>query len=153
MLLSKIPKILMTIFTETLKHEWVKVLLFVLFQIWSEAVAGNDAVNFLSGMGGFLQAVLNGYGGLRLRETRLDIDPVLPPHTSRVNLVGIDYLGCSLDIYISDQSTTVTLTEASGTVKLSLFDYQSMARKPLFLGRPVKNPRGKIAVMEAGLRT
>uniref|UniRef100_A0A3Q4HDF7 Protein-glucosylgalactosylhydroxylysine glucosidase n=1 Tax=Neolamprologus brichardi TaxID=32507 RepID=A0A3Q4HDF7_NEOBR len=36
------------------------------FQVWSESSDGSGAVNFLTGMGGFLQAVLFGYTGFRL---------------------------------------------------------------------------------------
>lgn len=35
-------------------------------QVWSESPDGSGAVNFLTGMGGFLQAVLFGYTGFRL---------------------------------------------------------------------------------------
>lgn len=34
-------------------------------QVWSESPDGSGAVNFLTGMGGFLQAVLFGYTGFR----------------------------------------------------------------------------------------
>lgn len=34
-------------------------------QVWSESSDGSGAVNFLTGMGGFLQAVLFGYTGFR----------------------------------------------------------------------------------------
>lgn len=35
-------------------------------QVWSESSDGSGAVNFLTGMGGFLQAVVFGYTGIRL---------------------------------------------------------------------------------------
>lgn len=34
-------------------------------QVWSESSDGSGAVNFLTGMGGFLQAALFGYTGFR----------------------------------------------------------------------------------------
>lgn len=34
-------------------------------QVWTENADGSGAVNFLTGMGGFLQAVLFGFTGLR----------------------------------------------------------------------------------------
>ena len=37
----------------------------LLEQIWVENSDGSGAVNFLTGMGGFLQAVLFGYTGFR----------------------------------------------------------------------------------------
>lgn len=38
---------------------------YILSQVWSESSDGSGAVNFLTGMGGFLQAVLFGYTGFR----------------------------------------------------------------------------------------
>ena len=45
------------------------------------------AVNFLTGMGGFLQAVLHGYGGLRLHAEHVDFNPRLPPGTTALRFV------------------------------------------------------------------
>lgn len=41
-------------------------------QVWSESSDGSGAVNFLTGMGGFLQAVLFGYTGFRLADLLLN---------------------------------------------------------------------------------
>lgn len=38
---------------------------FLGLQVWSESSDGSGVVNFLTGMGGFLQAVLFGYTGFR----------------------------------------------------------------------------------------
>ncbi|XP_063801146.1 protein-glucosylgalactosylhydroxylysine glucosidase isoform X2 [Pseudophryne corroboree] len=42
------------------------------FKIWTENADGSGAVNFLTGMGGFLQAVLFGYTGFRHHNGRVD---------------------------------------------------------------------------------
>ena len=48
------------------------------FAVWTET-PGGGTVNFITGAGGFMQSVVFGYGGLRLREERLDLrQPPLP---------------------------------------------------------------------------
>ena len=42
-------------------------------QVWSEARVGLGAMNFITGMGGFLQGILFGYGGLRLTLADLSV--------------------------------------------------------------------------------
>uniref|UniRef100_A0ABM0M8F4 Acid trehalase-like protein 1-like n=1 Tax=Saccoglossus kowalevskii TaxID=10224 RepID=A0ABM0M8F4_SACKO len=83
------------------------------FKVWSEVSDGTGAVNFCTGMGGFLQAVLFGYGGFRLYPDYLEFNPVLPPATTRFNITGIDYLGSSLDFVILNDLVTVNMTEHS----------------------------------------
>ena len=41
------------------------------FYMWTENILGTGAVNFLTGMGGFLQGVLFGYLGIRTRLDRM----------------------------------------------------------------------------------
>lgn len=48
------------------------------------------AVNFLTGAGGFLQSVINGYAGLKLRLDGLYIErPQLPEGVQFLSLTGI----------------------------------------------------------------
>jgi len=63
-------------------------------------------------MGGFLQAVLFGYGGIRLYDKSLDFDPVLPPGCSEMRFTGVDYMGSSLSLIVNDRNMTITLTSA-----------------------------------------
>ena len=51
----------------------------------------NDAVNFVTGAGGFLQQVIYGYTGLRLGEKGLEpaFNPVLPSHIKRLTLRNV----------------------------------------------------------------
>ncbi len=48
-------------------------------QVWTEAQEGLGAMNFITGMGGFLQAILYGYGGIRIGLNRIDFKMTLPP--------------------------------------------------------------------------
>ncbi len=62
----------------------------------------NDAVNFLTGAGGFLQQVIFGYTGLRLGDGGLEqkFAPVLPTHINRLVLRGIKVRGKVYDVIV-----------------------------------------------------
>ncbi|NWW53981.1 PGGHG glucosidase, partial [Pedionomus torquatus] len=71
------------------------------FKVWVENSDGSGAVNFLTGMGGFLQAVLFGYTGFRITQTSLRFDPAFPEDTNRVEVTGVSYLGSRLKFTIT----------------------------------------------------
>jgi trehalose/maltose hydrolase-like predicted phosphorylase len=64
----------------------------------------NDAVNFLTGAGGFLQQVIYGYTGLRLADdgVRRAFAPVLPSTISRLALRGFRIRGKCYDIVVEN---------------------------------------------------
>ncbi|MGA5269785.1 discoidin domain-containing protein [Streptomyces lydicamycinicus] len=73
--------------------------------------AGKPAQDFLTGKGGFLQTFTHGLTGLRLREDRVRLDPMLPPQLSDgVTLRGLHWQGRTYDIEIGAHQTTVRLT-------------------------------------------
>ncbi|XP_033113241.1 protein-glucosylgalactosylhydroxylysine glucosidase-like isoform X2 [Anneissia japonica] len=80
------------------------------FMTWTENPDGSGAVNFQTGMGGFLQTIMFGFGGIRIGEC-LDVDFVLPPKSSTFNITGLNYLGSSLNFVAQETSLSVTLTE------------------------------------------
>ena len=72
-------------------------------------------------MGGFLQSVLFGYGGLRLHKDRLDINFNLPPKSQHFNVTGIDYLGSSFDFKADSNNVAITLiSQTEGAPSLDL---------------------------------
>jgi trehalose/maltose hydrolase-like predicted phosphorylase len=91
------------------------------FKIWTEVQSGDGAINFVTGMGGFLQTVLFGYGGLRLNVEQLDFRQArLPPNTTRVAFRNVDYLGSQFDVvHDSAGMTTVNVTSV-GLTELQL---------------------------------
>jgi len=89
-------------------------------KVWTENKNKDGATNFITGMGGFLQALLFGYGGVRLREKSLEFDPVLLPGCTQMRFIGINYMNSSLSLTIVDSSMTFTLTSA-GRFPLCLF--------------------------------
>jgi len=94
-------------------------------------------------MGGFLQAILFGYGGIRLREDSLGFDPVLPPGCSEMKFTGIDYMKSSFSLTVGDRNMTFTLTSA-GHYSLHLF--VESASTVLVLYKPVTVKRTKVHV-------
>src|SRR2546427_10113476 len=62
----------------------------------------NQAVNFLTGAGGFLQQVVFGYTGLRLDESglRAAFRPVLPSRIARLVLRNVSVRGRRYDIVV-----------------------------------------------------
>lgn len=66
----------------------------------------NDAVNFLTGAGGFLQQVIYGYTGLRLGDQGLSpaYRPVLPSHITRLVLRNVPVRGRRFDIVVERDS-------------------------------------------------
>ncbi|OKI04567.1 haloacid dehalogenase [Streptomyces sp. CB02923] len=73
--------------------------------------AGSPAQDFLTGKGGFLQTFTNGLTGLRMREDRVHLDPMLPPQLSDgVTLRGLRWQGRTYDVEIGAHSTAVRLT-------------------------------------------
>ncbi|EDO36562.1 predicted protein, partial [Nematostella vectensis] len=83
------------------------------FKVWTEQSHSRGAVNFITGAGGFLQGLLHGYGGVRVREDSLEINPTLPPSTTRLTLTGVHYLGSVIDIALDASRVNVTLTSTS----------------------------------------
>ena len=83
--------------------------------VWTETPTGGT-VNFITGSGGFLQSVLFGYGGLRLREGSLDIRvPPLPSNTTSLTLNGVHYRGSKLRVSITPAEVSVSVLEVEAT--------------------------------------
>jgi trehalose/maltose hydrolase-like predicted phosphorylase len=70
----------------------------------------NDAVNFVTGAGGFLQQVIFGYTGLRLGEKGLEeaFPPILPSHVTRLELRNLAVRGRRLDVVVDRNGRRVS---------------------------------------------
>ncbi|XP_047987690.1 protein-glucosylgalactosylhydroxylysine glucosidase [Leguminivora glycinivorella] len=79
------------------------------FKVWSENRRPNiGATNFFTGMGGFLQTLAFGYGGVSIHLDRLLIDrPQLPADATRLRIRGLKYLGANLTLDIQESQTTL----------------------------------------------
>jgi len=115
--------------------------------VWTENKDGKGATNFITGMGGYLQSILFGFGGLRLRDNSLDVDPVLPPGCTEMNFTGIDYLGSSLDMAVNTRYIIVTLTLENAKRELQIDNGVAIQR--LLLNIPVQLRVGKATIKQS----
>ena len=98
-------------------------------------------------MGGFLQALLSGYGGIRLRVNELTIQMQLPPNTTTYTITGIDYRHAAFTIRYDGSLLAVTMTEQhSITPHLGLFVYSDKKLLPFTLNQPIKMTNQKVAI-------
>ncbi|KAJ8332181.1 hypothetical protein SKAU_G00428310 [Synaphobranchus kaupii] len=86
------------------------------FQVWSEGSDGSGAVNFLTGMGGFLQVVLFGYTGFRVQKSCLTFAPLLPNDIRELHVLGVSYLGNKMDWVVREEEVNVCVREESAEV-------------------------------------
>ena len=108
------------------------------------------AYNYLSAMGGFLQSIINGYGGVRLHHRGMELDPALPPNATSLNFIGLDYLGSSIDIYVtkSEMLTVVTRQDYAAPL-LRLYVYEPEENHQLLLKQEVRIQRRRAVILPA----
>lgn len=80
------------------------------FNVWSEVIEGEDgASNFITGAGGFLQTIFNGFLGVRLHLDRLEIrNPKLPENCTTLGVRGLSYLNSKFEL--KREATRISLT-------------------------------------------
>ena len=116
------------------------------FKIWTEVRHGRGESNFITAAGGYLQSIIFGYGGLRLRETELSFHLHNLPGDKLLTLDGVKYMGNSLRFEgTSDGGGVVTLLKDEGADLKISYDGKT---ETLSLNKPVyvKSRRGKIMV-------
>ena len=76
----------------------------------------NDAVNFVTGAGGFLQQVIYGWTGLRLGEAGLEpaFEPLLPSRVSRLVLRNLYSRGRRYDVVVDSTGRRIVPHEEGG---------------------------------------
>ena len=77
------------------------------FHVWSEVRGGEGAANFITAAGGYLQAIVFGYAGLRLRDDRLSFDIHALPGNKPYCLNGIKYHGKSFQFCRNETTCSV----------------------------------------------
>jgi trehalose/maltose hydrolase-like predicted phosphorylase len=85
------------------------------FLMLSETPDKKDAVNFVTGAGGFLQQVIFGWTGLRLAESGLEpvFDPVLPSGIRRLVLRNVYSRGKRYDVIVDSTGRRIVPHEAA----------------------------------------
>jgi trehalose/maltose hydrolase-like predicted phosphorylase len=84
------------------------------FLVWTETPTGGT-VNFITGAGGFLQGVLFGYGGIRIKDNSLYFNPQLPPNVHQVIFSEVNYLGNRIRVTYTDVYLEVVNLSDGGT--------------------------------------
>jgi trehalose/maltose hydrolase-like predicted phosphorylase len=79
-------------------------------------------VNFITGAGGFLQAVVFGYGGIRLTLDQLEIKPRghLPNEATKLVFHGLKYQGTEIDLTIDKEMYEIFIRTQYGDGSTSL---------------------------------
>lgn len=118
------------------------------FMVWTESADGGGAVNFITGAGGFLQSILSGYGGLRLRDGRqLQFNPKLPPGSTGLKFVGIDYHGNSIDFVISASHSQIVVTSRQQSAPvLQVTVLSSKEKYRLEIGEKIEVPNEPLII-------
>jgi trehalose/maltose hydrolase-like predicted phosphorylase len=84
--------------------------------VWTETADPNNhpndagIFNFITGAGGFIQSMVNGYGGVRYRVNSMRINPRVPLSSSSLKLRGVMYLGNHIDIQVNSGASTFSAT-------------------------------------------
>lgn len=98
------------------------------FNVWNEAAEGIDpyaAGNFITGAGGFLQTIFNGFFGIRIHLDFLEIkSPQLPTNVTSMKLRGIKYLKSSFEIKLTKDAIELNFKELKDQLNL-VFDDNS----------------------------
>lgn len=113
------------------------------FKVWTENADGSGAVNFLTGMGGFLQALLFGCTGFRVTRAGLSFDPVCLADISRMCVSGVSHQGSKINFSFSQDCVTVEVIAHTGpeAPPLEVELWPSRSRLPLPTGHKVSFPR------------
>eukprot|EP00698_Gefionella_okellyi_P004446 TRINITY_DN1409_c0_g1_i2.p1 TRINITY_DN1409_c0_g1~~TRINITY_DN1409_c0_g1_i2.p1 ORF type:complete len:606 (+),score=116.53 TRINITY_DN1409_c0_g1_i2:597-2414(+) len=77
------------------------------FNVWMERAYTGGNLNFITGAGGFLQNIMFGYGGMRITDAGLKLNPTLVPHTTETTLRGIQYRGYLLHVKFNAVNMTI----------------------------------------------
>lgn len=87
------------------------------FWVWQETPQGG-AINFITGAGGFLQAIVFGYGGLRIQSDQLRWRPQLPPSTAGLKVRGVAYLTSQFDLAWNSTTATISAWPTSAAISV-----------------------------------
>ena len=92
------------------------------FKVWAEESKTQlgGAVNFITGAGGFLQALWAGYGRLRIEHGTVSARPLLPPDAKIMKLRRTSILGVGIDVSVSREGVTVKLSSSTTAPPLQL---------------------------------
>ena len=72
-------------------------------------------------MGAFIQSLVYGFAGARIRPDKLEFfNPILPPGATKLTLYGFKYLGTNLTVTVEQNKVTVQVYETLAQQQLVL---------------------------------
>ena len=95
-----------------------------------------------------MQAIINGYGGIRIKSSYLEINPSLPHKVTTMNITGIKYRGAAFHLTVKQR--TMTILQVLTTAPPIPFKIRISATKTdmnLVPGRSTTLNRQQIALM------
>jgi hypothetical protein len=107
-------------------------------------------VNFITGAGGLLQAVVFGYGGLRLQDNHLEVSVSSIVGTSAWAMYDLKYRGFTFDLRLVDDKLYITVTGTENQNKSLAVLFQDGFSYPLPTGnvKVVREKAFKLRVEE-----
>ncbi|XP_001651850.2 protein-glucosylgalactosylhydroxylysine glucosidase [Aedes aegypti] len=86
------------------------------FNVWNQGpVEFPGAPNYVSGAASFLHTMINGYGGIRLRDGEMVIRPRLPPGTTRLSIPTINFNRFRFSLEVHQDGTFTIMQQAIPT--------------------------------------
>ena len=64
----------------------------------------NETMSLLTGLGGLLQLIIMGWGGVRIHNDGLSVQPTLPPQLTYLNILGLHFGGKRYKLEITHES-------------------------------------------------
>jgi len=72
-------------------------------------------------MGAFLQSIIYGFAGMRIRPDKLEFhNPTPPPGANEIHLKNLYYLGTNMTIVITAETTTISVLKTKPSMELIL---------------------------------
>jgi trehalose/maltose hydrolase-like predicted phosphorylase len=100
-------------------------------------------------MGGFLQAVVFGYGGLRLHPDKIRLNPKLPENVTKLRVRGLHYRGNVIDFTVGSTESEICVRSADIEARLLVLqDVESGEEYYLDVGKVVTFSNGPVIVKE-----
>lgn len=98
------------------------------FNVWNEVVEGEiGATNFMTGAGGFLQTIFNGFLGIRVYLDRLQIDnSKLPENCTSIRIKGFSYLNSKFELNLEKQEKFLKFIELNDKLGMKIDDEMKM---------------------------
>eukprot|EP01012_Entosiphon_sulcatum_P003147 TRINITY_DN1089_c0_g1_i2.p1 TRINITY_DN1089_c0_g1~~TRINITY_DN1089_c0_g1_i2.p1 ORF type:complete len:694 (-),score=107.47 TRINITY_DN1089_c0_g1_i2:41-2122(-) len=121
------------------------------FRVWAENAGGSGCPNFITGAGGFLQAVWAGYGGIRLHNDSLAFhSPRVLPDSSSLIFRNLAFRDSFLHVSITDSAVEFVLSTDTPQAASPLYVHSPDGKSARLTAVPMQyQPAGVFLVNES----